>query len=274
MTSQSRTSHEGSNGQFITAWTDRLREEIPGTVAILLKGSHARGDAGPHSDIDFDVLVDGPETERYPLWIEPDASGRLRHISVAVQDLAGWLRDAGEPEPWAYGLPVREPMRLLWAATPDLEGRLDRSWREHPPEEPEIEDWFESFGKMRNAAERGDELGLRLAAQGLGRYTPTLLRPLNPEVWATSPRSALDLVLAFLVAPEGYRDDLPACLGLTGAATTGDLLAASERIVTGTLALLASNLDAIAPLIGQDIAGYLRDGTLERYVAAMSAKSR
>lgn len=260
--------------EVISSWTGRLREEVPDAVAILLKGSHARGDAGPHSDIDFDVLIDGPPVERYPLWIAPDATGRLRHVSVAVKDIPGWLGEGDEPEPWAFGLPVREPTHLLWAATPELRERLDRPWREHPPAEPEIEDWFESYAKMRNAAERDDELGLRQAAQGLGQYTPTVLRPLNPPVWATGPRSALDLALAFPIAPEGYREDLLACLGLSDGAAVDELLAAGERLVTGTLALLRTHIDSIAPLLADDIARYLRDGTLERYIAAMIAESR
>jgi predicted nucleotidyltransferase len=257
----------------IESWLDRLRTDIPGAVAIVLKGSHVRGDAGPCSDIDVDVLVEGPPTERYPFWIEPDESGRLRHISVAVRDLAGWLGDAREPEPWAFGLPAREPMRLLWAKSPELRERLDRPWREHPPSEPELEDWFESYGKMRNAAVRGDELGVRQAAQGLGRYTPSLLRPLNPAVWASNPRSALDLVLAFPVAPAGYRDDLLACLGLCDVVAVHDLLAAGRRLVAGTLALLHQRLDTIAPLLDGEIAGLLRDGTLERYLGEMTTES-
>lgn len=258
---------------MIARWADRLRNEVPGAVAVILKGSHVRGDAGPHSDVDFDVLIDGPGTERYPLWIEPDVTGRLRHVSVAVQDLAGWLAETDEPEPWALGLPTREPTRLLWAATPELRDRLDRPWRGHPPAEPEVEDWFESLGKMRNAMLRGDEIGMRQAAQELGHYTPTLLRPLSPAVFATSPRSALDLALAFSVAPEGYRDDLLACLGLIDGVPVDALMHAAQRIVTGTLAMLRQHIDTIAPLLADDIALYLRDGTLERYIAQMIEES-
>ena len=262
-----------ADNDLITTWTDRLRHEIPDAVAVLLKGSHVWGDDGPHSDIDFDVLVDGPETERYPLWIEPDASGRLRHVSAGVRDLASWIADGNEPEPWALGLPVREPTRLLWAATPALRKRRDRWWGGHPPAAPAIEDWFECLGKMRNAARRDDDLGLRLAAQGIGRYTPTLLRPLNPAAFATGPRSAIDLVLAFPVAPEGYRDDLLACLGLTDGVAADALMRAADRLVTGTLALLSEHLDVVAPLIAGDIAAILRDGTLTRYITAMTEES-
>jgi hypothetical protein len=273
MTSSSGVGREATDDVLIATSTERLREEFPDAVAILLKGSHASGDAGPHSDTDFDVLIDGPPVERYPLWIEPDTTGRMRHVSVAAQDLPRWLAEGDEPEPWAFGLPVREPTRLQWVSTPELRERLDRPWREHPPGEPEIEDWFESYGKMQNARHRGDELGQRHAAQGVGRYTPTLLRPLNPVVFATSPRSALDLVLGFPVAPAGYRADLLACLGLVSKASTDDVVTAGERLVTGTLALLRDYIEEIAPFLASNVAGYLRDGSLERYLDGMMAES-
>jgi hypothetical protein len=47
--------------ELVQRWVRRLRQEVPGVVAVFLSGSHVRGDAGPSSDVDFDVLVDeGP----------------------------------------------------------------------------------------------------------------------------------------------------------------------------------------------------------------------
>ena len=34
---------------FLDAWVARLRADEPGAVAVVLKGSHARGDARPRS---------------------------------------------------------------------------------------------------------------------------------------------------------------------------------------------------------------------------------
>jgi hypothetical protein len=167
MTSSSGVGQEATDDVLIATSTESLREEFPDAVAILLKGSHASGDAGPHSDTDFDVLIDGPPVERYPLWIEPDTTGRMRHVSVAAQDLPRWLAEGDEPEPWAFGLPVREPTRLQWVSTPELRERLDRPWREHPPGEPEIEDWFESYGKMQKRTPSGRRA--RPAPCGAGR---------------------------------------------------------------------------------------------------------
>ena len=45
--------------RFVDRWAGRLRREVPEAVAVLLGGSHARGDAGPHSDVDLLVIKSG-----------------------------------------------------------------------------------------------------------------------------------------------------------------------------------------------------------------------
>ncbi|HWV23003.1 MAG TPA: nucleotidyltransferase domain-containing protein, partial [Thermomicrobiales bacterium] len=87
---------------FASRWIDRLRKDIPGTRAIILKGSHARGQAGPHSDIDFDVLTESGD-ESYRAYLEPDEAGRLIHVSVAVDSVEAWLADEDEPASWSFG---------------------------------------------------------------------------------------------------------------------------------------------------------------------------
>ena len=75
--------------RFVAAWVERLRLQEPDAVAILLKGSAARGNAGPHSDVDFDVLtVSGPR-EAYLAYLVETGEGWLTHVSVAVHDLEG-----------------------------------------------------------------------------------------------------------------------------------------------------------------------------------------
>ena len=78
----------------------------------------------------------------------------------------------------------------------------------HPPEPPELEDFVEAWGKVRNARRRGDDLAMRLAAQKMARLCPTLLRPLNPAVFPSNRREAMRAVLGLPVAPDGYRDDI------------------------------------------------------------------
>jgi phosphoribosyl-AMP cyclohydrolase len=252
---------------FISTWVDRLRREIPGAVAVILKGSHALGTAGSHSDVDFDVLVDREQHEEYLAFFEDDGSGRLRHISVAVQDLAGWLNEADEPVGWAYGLPAAETTRLLWARDDTLRVQLDHPARMHPPEPPELEDFIESWGKVRNALRKNDDLAMRIAGQKLARLCPGLLRPLNPEVRPSNRREALRAALDLPVAPEGYADDLLRCFGLTGEPVPmRDLHDSARRLTYGTVALLREHADALRGVLEPDLFAYLTDGTLERYI--------
>lgn len=251
---------------FITSWITRL-QKLPDAAAILLKGSYARGEPGPLSDVDFDVLVDVGPREDYLTYLVAPTSEQLVHVSVAVHDVATWLADAREPEPWAFGLPIAETTRLLWARDEGLRRQLDRPARQHPPGAPELEDFVGALGKVENAMLRGDELALRLAAQTLGQLCPSLLRPINPEVIPTHRDDALRAALAFPVAPDGYREDVVRCLGLSGQATTpGDVLDAARRLAEGTVALLREHAQLLQAELPSDLHGYLCDGTLERYI--------
>ncbi len=249
------------------AWISRFRREIPNVAAVILKGSHARAVAEPHSDVDFDVLVDREPYEDYLAYFENRADGRLRHISIAVQDLSGWLAETREPVAWGYGLPAAETTRLLWCRDDSMRLQLDRPARTHPPEAPELEDFIEAWGKVRNALQKYDGLGARLAAHKLARLCPGLLRPLNPEVRPANRREAMQAVLTLPVAPRGYRDDLLRCFGLSGEnGSIQDLHDAARRLTFGTIGLLREHADTMKPLLPADLHGYLVEGTLDRYV--------
>lgn len=253
--------------EFITSWVERLRREIPGIAALLLKGSYARAEPGPFSDVDFDALVDPGPRDDYLTYMDEDGDGLLVHVSVAVQDVASWLSDASEVEEWAYRLPAHETTLLLWARDDALRRTLDRPARHHPAGEPELEDFIEAYGKVRNAHLNGDELALRLAAQTLGTLCPSVLRPINPEVSPSHHHAALMAALDFPVAPEGYREDLLLCLGLSGRASTiDDVHGGAKRLTTGTLSLLRNRANALELELPAELYGYLRDGTLERYI--------
>lgn len=253
--------------QFITRWAERLQRTIPNAAAILLKGSYARGGPGLFSDIDFDVLVEPGRRDDYLTYLVEDDSGWLAHVSVAVQDVASWLADADEVEDWAYRLPAAETTLLLWARDDALRHKLDRLARTHPPGAPELEDFLEAYGKVRNALVQRDELALRLAAQTLGTLCPSLLRMINPEVFPTHRHAALLAALDFPVAPEGYRDDLLLCLGLSGQASTlDDVHDAAQRLTIGALSLLRHHAELVKAELPADLYGYLRDGTLDRYI--------
>jgi hypothetical protein len=164
--------------EFIQRWVRRVRREVPDGVAVFLVGSYARGDAGPHSDLDLDVLIAGGPRNQWPTWLDVEGQ-RLVCVSVWIRDVAIWLASQQQPQDWAFGLPAVETVRLCWVADDSWRARLDRSQLAHPPGEPELDHLVGELGKVANAWRRGDELGLRLAAQDLARSCPGLLQPLN-----------------------------------------------------------------------------------------------
>lgn len=252
---------------FIARWVERLREEEPGAVAIVLKGSYARGEAEPYSDLDFDLLTAGAPCVEYPVYLAESAGGWLIHVSVATQSLEAWLAGEDEPEGWSFGLPAEERTRLLWAADEAVRARVERRELRHPPGGAELEDFVADLGKVRNALARGDELALRLAAQGLAGLCPSVLRLLNPEARAGTRYGALLAALDFPVAPPGYREDMLLCLGLTGRASAPEeVYAAARRLVLGVVALLRPHAARLAPHLQPALPRYLADGTLERYL--------
>jgi predicted nucleotidyltransferase len=76
--------------ELVQRWVRRLRQEVPGVVAVFLSGSHVRGDAGPSSDVDFDVLVDEGPRDELPAWFDTDGP-RLVRVEAWVRDVAQLL---------------------------------------------------------------------------------------------------------------------------------------------------------------------------------------
>lgn len=258
--------------EFIQRWVRRLRHEIPDGVAVFLGGSYARGDPGPSSDLDFDVLVAGGPRDQWPLWFDADGD-RLVRVDVWIRDVARWLASQDEPQDWAFGLPSKEPLRLCWVADDSWRARLDRSELEHPAGPPELEHFLSDLGKVSDAHRHGDELGLRLAAQDLARSCPALLRPVNPDPHPRvgSRRAAMLAALQVQVAPPGYRDDLLVCLGLAARPSSAEEVhAAACRLASGMTELLESHADTFTRLLSPPLRASLTDGSLRRYTAQVA----
>ena len=255
--------------ELVQRWVRRLRQEVPGVVAVLLAGSHVRGDAGPGSDLDFDVLVDEGPRDELPAWFDTDGP-RLVRMEAWVRDVDQWLASQRESQDWAFGLAAAEPLRPCWVAD-GWRSRLERSRLLHPAAEPELDHFLGDLGKLANARRRGDELALRLAAQDLARSCPTLLQPLNPHPPVASRHEALLAALEAAVAPPGYRDDLLVCLGLGRPTGAEQVHAAAARLAAGVVALLEAHADTYAPLLSHPQATSLGDGSLRAYVAQLLA---
>lgn len=247
--------------EFIAEFIGRLRTEYPDAVAVVLKGSHARGQAKPWSDIDFDVLLSTPDIEDYRTWIEP-VGDRLVHISAGVESLDAWLADGDAPSAWSLGFPTIETTKLLWAVDDEHRTLLDHPHQIHPAHEIEIEDTMEALGKMRNALSRGDVIGVYRNANKLARLIPTLLVPINPPTSVSNSRQAIDAVLALSHVPEGFADDWLTCMGYVNTRTPESTLSAATRLFMGTLRLLPPDRE----IVGKDFDNLLRDGTIVAYL--------
>lgn len=246
---------------FIERFAGRLREKYPSAVAIVLKGSHARGNAKPWSDIDFDVLI-GPEgVEEYRTWIEP-VGDRLVHISAAVESLDAWLADANEPSSWSLGFPTVETTKLLWAIDNEHRSLLDPPHQTHPAHEIEIEDTMEALGKVRNALGRGDHIAVYRNANKLATLIPTMLVPINPPASVSSSREAIDAVLALPNVPDDFAADWLYCMGYVDNRSPELTFEVANRMFGGVLAMLPVD----AAVIGEDFARMLADGTLHAYL--------
>jgi hypothetical protein len=254
---------------FLAGWVDRLRHEIPGVAPLEDHGHRARGAVGPRSDVDLDVLVTDSTAIDHPYltWIEPDDTGRLVHVSVAVETVEDWFQGMAEPASWSFGLAAQEATRLLWCGSDALRARLDHPSHVHPAGDPELEDAFECLGKARDAADRGDNLTMRLHLQDLALLVPSLLVAINPPALPGTRPEALAAVLALSVVPDGFREDMLTCLGLSGEATTpGEVLAAGTRLVMGTLTLLERHADTVCPLQSPYLGELLANRTLRHYL--------
>lgn len=239
----------------------RMREEYADVVAIILKGSHARNEARPWSDVDFDVLVRTQDIEGYRTWIEP-VEGRLVHISAAVESLDAWLADGEQPSTWSLGFPTVETTKLLWAIDNEHMRLLDHPHKSHPPHEIEIEDTMEALGKMRNALDKGDPISVYRNANKLATLIPTMLVPINPAKSVANSRQAIDAVLALPNVPERFVDDWLYCMGYVDNRTPESTLATATRMFKGALAMLPADPD----IVGEDFVRLMRDGMIERYL--------
>jgi hypothetical protein len=108
---------------------------------------------------------------------------------------------------------------------------------------------------------------LRLAVQEIAELAPTLLAPLSEPRFPGTRPEAISMALDLETVPDGYREDMLDCLGLSGRAlTTDEALATGERLVMGTLALMEANVEVFEPLVKPRLLGLVRDGTMRRYL--------
>jgi hypothetical protein len=257
------------DGRFVDEWVTRLRHEVPDAVAIFQAGSQLRGDAGPYSDVDFDILVAHGPRDEWPGFLAV-RGGRPVRISTWIRDVDAWLAASREPQDWAFGLSCADPLRLCWADA-SWKDRLDRDELTYPAGPPEVDHFEGEVGKVANAWVAGDEPVLRLAAADLVRSVVSLLAPLNPRPPVRSRAEAMRSILGFDPAPAGYPLDVRTCLGLRGEPSAVAVAAAARRLATGTQRLLRAHEQTLVLLVAEHTARCLRDGSLYRLVEDATA---
>ena len=266
---------------LLATWVKRLRTKEPATVAILCRGSFARHEPEPWSDLDLDLLFTDRQIDEYrsafgePFYPHPPgvtptqtANTPPLHVTIACRTLSDRLREIAEPcesEAWAFFLEARERARLLWVR-PDLRDQIPEEITVKYRLSPQLQDLLECAAKVRNSVLRGDSLGARLAARDLAVHVPALVALANPPVCVETRRGALAAALAFRIAPPAYRERLLCCLGLTED-RPANLADQALELARGTVELLKPRAQEIASQLEPGLADALADGTLDRLLA-------
>lgn len=249
-----------------------LRLGEPRARAFVVFGSFARGDAGPYSDVDLRVITAGEPVERDRVRFLGGDEGPLVHISIGSRSFAELAASLQKPDEWPWMAGILACAHVL-DDPDDLIGTLRRLVETHRPAQLttaagvhyDLETLLEGITKCKNAHACGDDGEIFVHARHVAEYAVVLLLTLNDVIPALGRRAWRTRAATLPVAPPGYRADLALCAGDTGQArTSAEVFAAAMRLGEGTLRLLMERQERL-PLQGA-LAGYLRDGTLLRYV--------
>jgi hypothetical protein len=178
----------------------------PGALAVWLAGSHARGDAGPHSDLDLGVVAEqegmGPG---YHLT-------RREGVLVSVAWTAAERTRASFDDPGLLGAAVPGWRRAVILADPDgiavaLRG-VAASWRWTPAREAVCNDWVaeqvtgyaEEVQKLLGALERGRAQTAAVQRSVLSLRLPWIMS-VHHRVLYDSENDLVDLVADALGEP-------------------------------------------------------------------------
>jgi hypothetical protein len=255
-------------------WVARLRGLEPGALAVLLQGGHARGDAGPYSDIDLRIVTAGPPLARDRAFLEEDG-GRIVHYSVGSRPLDELVSATADALIWPWLAAHYETVRPLWDPH-DLVGLLRRSVEANRPGPLpyvdglflELEAMVEEVAKVRNAAAVSDYLTAARAAYEAGDLAwKVLQRCADPRPLANQ-AAGVERMLALGQAIPGYRADLAICMGLTPEPRPLETLSRAavdlaEGVVTWVETWLPRRPETEA------VRAFLGEGRLLRYVRQM-----
>jgi hypothetical protein len=243
----------------------RLLELEPSAIALLVKGSYARGTANVDSDLDLRVVTSDEPAGGDRMWFEPRPDAKPLHVSPGTSSVQRHLAERKEPAVWrwALGFPVADEAIYAWA-TDDARATIgDPPSTVLAPAPPELEDFVEFVMKTQRALTQADGIAVRHYAHYAALLAPALLRTLNREVVVRDRRGAIDAALSLEVATAHFREDFATALGVTRR-DDDEVAASTLRLASELLAFLRERNPNVDPQ--PDITRYLADGTLERHL--------
>lgn len=255
----------------LAALTPALLAAEPAALALMLHGSHARGDAGPFSDIDLRIFTATPPLQRDRERVAP-CGGRLVHWSIGARTLAEKLAEIADPEVWPWAAahyrdmqPLHDPHDLLRVLRAAVAAARPEPAAYAPPVGHALSDLLEYVAKLKNAEHAPPDPDVFDAAKRVARRCEIALRPFNPVGVFASEIELNAYFRTLPVAPPGWAADRAVCLGLSEAARPFQaVLNAALRLALGTLDLLCERADALA--LPADLDAALRGGALHTYV--------
>lgn len=259
----------GLDAALVERVLHRLLELEPSAIAVLVKGSYARGTATEDSDLDLRVVTSGEPAGGYRMWFEPRPDAKPLHVSPGTRSLQRHIAERGEPAMWrwALGFSVADDAIYAWATDEARSAIGDPPSVVLEAAPPELEDFVEFLTKVRRASVLSDGIAVRHNAHYAALLAPGLLRTLNTEIVVRDRRGAIDAALSLEVAPEHFREDFATALGVTRA-DDDEVASSTLRLGAELLAFLRERNPNVDPQ--PDIARYLADGTLERHLGLRS----
>jgi phosphoribosyl-AMP cyclohydrolase len=255
----------GLDREVVQRVVDRLIDLEPTGLAVVVRGSYAWGTSDRQSDFDVSVIV--PQRRQgapeWRTWFEERREGTWLHVSAGTHSVEEWLASRDRPAPWALGFPALSVAEYLWATDEGRAALGEPPSNPHPPGRSSLEEFIEAIAKSKRAADRNDAIGLRWHARAAGAEVPGLLRDLNPDRTVHDRREAIQAALDLPVAPEHYREDFAAVMGLRPESDAG-VRRAVMRLASELLAFLRERNPSVDEQPG--LAQYLADGTLERHL--------
>ena len=190
----------------------------PGALAVWLAGSHARGDAGPHSDLDLGVIADAPGAgPRYRL-------SRRDGVLVSTSWTTAEQTRGSFDDPGVLGAAVPGWRRAVILADPDgvaaaLRG-VAASWTWTPARDSVCDDWVaeqitgfaEEVQKLLGALERGRDVAAAVQRSVLALRLAWIMS-VHRRLLYDSENDLVDLVSSALGEP--WASTQRAALGLS-----------------------------------------------------------